>query len=99
MFQSADMDDRKGGLPVMGNQNALHVAAPVRLSQRHVLEHNLAETAKIGFSFDKLDGVHFARLVLVPGAFNKSGEWLSDSLVLATNFDGDHELALLKNIY
>lgn len=75
----------------MANQNALHVSAPVKTSQLGVLEQKLAQFALTGFPFDRLDNVHFARLVLVPGAFTRSGHWLPDSLVLTTNFDGDLE--------
>ncbi len=75
----------------MANQNALHVAATVPTSQLGALEQKLAQIALTGFPFDRLDSVHFARLVLVPGAFTRSGRWLPDSLVLTTNFDGDLE--------
>lgn len=77
----------------MIRQNALHISAAIRKGQLGALTSFLY---RIGQSpetncylpFGQLADTHFARLVIVPGAYNRKGEWLPDTLVLATNFDG-----------
>ena len=75
------------------SQHALHICATVTKAQ---LEPLLGLLDEMGHDpggnsilpFADLDGVHFGRLLLLPGAFTNTGEWLPDSLVLTTNFDG-----------
>ncbi len=77
----------------MVRQHALHISAIIAKAQLGPLQGLLDEMAHDPggnsiLPFAGLDGVHFGRLLLVPGAFTNTGEWLPDTLVLTTNFDG-----------
>ncbi|MBB3229272.1 hypothetical protein [Halomonas stenophila] len=80
-------------------QSALNLVMPVRSGHVALLEEWLATLREDPadntiLPFGQLEGVHFARWVLLPVAHRRGGRHYPAQLVLTANLDGDAEAAL-----